>query len=286
MNGKLLFLFLLFPVMVLAQDFDPPEIPGWKQDGQMMTFDRSNLFNHINGAAEFYYSYGFQRLFVVRYIKGDAEMTLEVYDHSDATHAYGIYSMERPSEVEVRPIGAEGYFEENILNFVTGSFYVKMNAYREPNAGGGVLLATAHNLTGVLCAHPGLPKIIEAMPKEGLVHNSRQYISNTFMGLELLGSAYRASYNTGEGDLVLFVLERDTPQIIDGIVKAYQTLVQDKNGESTSGILRIEDPFNGPVFLNQMGHYLIGFSGADLPSLRQDLLDKIKTSLGEMESIR
>ncbi len=272
---------LLLPVVAVAQSFTPPEISGWTQDGEMKVFDRNNLFNHINGAAEFYYSYGFQKVHVVLYTKGDAEMTLEVYDHGDPVHAYGIYSMERPPQAIIRKVGAEGYYEQNILNFVTGSYYVKMSAYREPEAESGILLTTARDLSEVLCAHPELPAVIGVMPKEGLIPNSRQYISNTFMGLELLGSAYRASYREGEQELVLFVIARETSGDVAKLIKDYQVFAQSENGDSTTGSYRIEDPFNGTIYLRQINNYLIGFSGAELPELRLQLQKAVEKALND-----
>ncbi len=275
--------FLLFFVLMscslggLSQTFSPPVISGWVQDGEMKSFDRSNLFNHINGAAEFYYSYGFQWAFVVLYLKGEAEMTLEVYDHGDAAHAYGIYSMERPSTAMVKKIGAEGYYEENILNFVTGRFYVKISAYR--HQGTEILLSTARELCSVLGDSDGLPPIVEAMPQEGLEPNSRQYVSNTFMGLDFLGSAYRASYKEGDKQVVLFVLERDSPEAIDSLVVRYHEFVRTSPEDYAEGACRLEDPFNGTIYLNQVDNYLIGFSGDDQPALRTLLLEKMKASL-------
>lgn len=279
-HNLLSFLFLL-PLISGAQTFSLPEVPGWTQDGEMETFDRSNLFNHINGAAEFYYSYGFDKLYVVHYAKGDAEMAVEAYHHSDPVHAYGIYSMERPSEAAVKDIGAQGYYEEGILNFTTGSWYVKMRAYREPGADSGVLLETAREMAPVLCAEPALPVVIRAMPQQGLVPNSRQYISNTFMGLELLGSAYRAVYKEGDEEMELFVIERESPAAIEKLIADYQAFAQSEGQTADSGTYRVEDPFNGTVNLKQVGNYLIGLSGADLPELRKNLFMKTEEALGQ-----
>lgn len=281
MKYKFLSLLLLLPMMAYAQSFTPPEISGWTQDGEVETFDRSNLFSHINGAAEFYYSYGFEKLYVVRYAKGDAEMAVEAYHHGDPVHAYGIYSMERPPEIAVNNIGAEGYYEEEILNFFTGPWYVKMRAYREPEAGSGVLLTTARQLAPRLCGEPQLPRVVRAMPAEGLVSNSRQYVSNTFMGLELLGSAYRAAYKEGDSEIELFVIERETPQAIEKLIKEYQAFAQSEKGESPNGY-RIEDPFNGTIYLKQVNNYLIGFSGAELPELRSRLQKAVEEALLEI----
>jgi len=275
------FLFILFclPFAVDAASFVPPSIPGWERDGEVEVFTGDNLYNHINGASELYFSYNFQSLWVTRYKKGEAEITLEVYDHGDPVQAFGIYSIERPGSAAVSAIGAEGYFEEGTLNFVTGQYYVKMFSFREPNAGGGVLLSTAKGFAAQLEKEPGLPAIVKLMPAENLVPNSCQFIPNTFMGLELLGSAFRASYKTADGTLTLFVMEKKSAEEAVQIVKKYHEFVKKDPGELKEGSYLIEDPFNGNVHLYWKGNHIIGFSGDDLPAVRESLLAEMKDKL-------
>ncbi|WP_462316950.1 DUF6599 family protein [Marinilabilia sp.] len=269
-----------FCFMAKAASFDPPQIPGWLQDGDVEVYEKDNLFNHINGASEFYFSYNFQKLWVTRYKQDEAEMTLEVYDHGDNVHAYGIYSMERPPEADVKNIGAQGYFEESILNFVAGRYYVKMNAYREPNAALGVLMSTARMVSDMLAEDPSLPDIIKAMPTDDLVPNSRQFVSNTFMGLEFLGSAYRAKYNNDDGELTFFVMERDSKADIESLLIKYHEFAQTDVSVLSEGSYVIEDPFNGTIHLKWVGNYIIGFSGDDLKSLRERLAAEMERNLG------
>ncbi len=279
MKFVLLFLVFLLPIAVGAFSFNPPTIAGWEQEGEMEIFNTDNLYNHIDGASEFYFSYNFRQLWVVRYKKGEAEITLEVYDHGDPVHAWGIYSMERPSGAAVQPIGAEGYYEESILNFVTGRYYVKLNSFREPDAGKGVLLTTAKDLAPKLEENPDLPTVVKLMPKQNLVPNSCQYVSNTYMGYEFLGSAFRATYKTDQGELTLFVMEKQSPEEAAAILKKYHELLKTDPGELREGDYVLADPFNGTVHLCWKGKYLIGFSGDDLPGLRQSLLMEMKNKL-------
>lgn len=271
---------LAFSFTASADSFEAPEIPGWKQDGEVKTFEQNTLFNHINGAAEFYFSYNFQKVWVVRYVKDEAEVILEVYDQGDQVHAYGIYSMERPPEAEVSDIGAEGYSENNILNFVADQYYVKLNSYHVPDAASSVLMTTAKNVSDMLSDDPELPEIIKAMPEENLVDNTRQYVSNTFMGLEFLGGAYRATYRNEKDKLTMFVIERESSEEIKDLLTKYHEFTQAETGGLVNGKFVIEDPFNGTIHLNWKENYLIGFSGDDIEKLRDDLLEKTKIAIG------
>ncbi|MGE4586299.1 MAG: DUF6599 family protein [Mangrovibacterium sp.] len=278
---QILFLMLfLLSFTLQAFHFIPPEIPGWTQDGELKVFTGDDLFNHINGASEFYFSYNFQQVWVVRYAKGEAEISLEVYDQGDPVHAYGIYSMERPSGASVRTIGAEGYYQESILNFVTGRYYVKMNAFREQDAGSGILLSTALALAPGLEKKPRLPDVVQAMPDLNRVPNSVQYIPDTFMGLEFLGGAYRATYQTEAGKLSLFVLERKSSEEVKQLLQKYLDFVQaDSIALKPEGSCELEDPFNGAIRLNWKGRWIIGFNGDKLPELEIRLSRSVQEKL-------
>jgi len=276
-------LITFFSALVLsagAEPFDPPRVEGWEQDGDVKVFERDNLFDQINGAAEFYFSYNFQKLWVVRYAKGDAEISLEVYDQGDPVHAYGIYSMERPPDSDVKDIGSQGYYEETILNFVADRYYVKMHSFNEPKAGEGVLLDMAKDLTNQLADQPGLPEMVKAMPEKDLVKNTRQYVSNTFMGLEFLGSAFRGTYSNDDGEVTLFVMERDSVDDVKAILEEYLQFAEEENDTLKEGDYKIEDPYNGPIYLHWAGNHIIGFSGDNVENLRNELLQKMKEKLG------
>jgi hypothetical protein len=53
---------------------------GWTLDGRVETYTRDDVYEKINGAAEQYISYGFQRLHYVTITDGQASITTEIYD--------------------------------------------------------------------------------------------------------------------------------------------------------------------------------------------------------------
>ena len=113
-----------------AKDFKFPEITGWKQSGEVQTFIPKTLFEYINGAADLYIMYDFQELKVAEYLnEKKASVIVDVYRHKTPTHAFGIYSQERLSDANFINIGAQGYVEKNVLNFLTGLYYVKLNSF-------------------------------------------------------------------------------------------------------------------------------------------------------------
>lgn len=114
----------------VAKDIQFPEITGWKQSGEVQTFVPKALYEYINGAADLYLSYDFEELKVAEYTDDKkAQVTVEIYRHKSRTHAFGIYSQERLPDANFLNIGAQGYLDKNILNFLAGSYYIKINSY-------------------------------------------------------------------------------------------------------------------------------------------------------------
>ena len=212
---------ILFPLSIWAQGVVFPTLNGWKSDGKVLVFNKDNLYEHIDGAAEFYLSYGFESLQVASWKIEGSELTVEVYDHGDPLHAYGIYSIERSAKAETSPIGLEGYSDATILNFVTGKFYVKINSTQIEKVAGFSLKSFATEFSKALCSNPEYPKIIGLFPKENLQPNTCQYIPTEFMGLGFLGSAVRAKYSLKGAELTLFIIERADLAEVEKVVLKY-----------------------------------------------------------------
>ena len=132
-----------------AKDFTFPEMTGWKQSEEIQTFQPENLFDYIDGAADLYLSYDFQELKVAEYQnQKKASVIVEVYRHRTPTLAFGIYSQERLSNANFLDIGAQGYSEKDILNFVAGNCYIKMNSFKTGPEDQEILLTFAKKVVG------------------------------------------------------------------------------------------------------------------------------------------
>ncbi len=259
---KLFFVGLLFiSLCVRSQDFAFPQLPGWKSDGKVLSFNKDNLFEHIDGAAEFYFSFGFESLRVSSWTNSGTELTIEVYDMVRPLNAWGIYSNEKSAKAQTVPVGLEGYGDATTFAFSTGKFYVKMNGMQLEKVAGFSLKTIAEDFAKTLCAKPEYPKVVGLFPKENQLVNTCQYIPSEFMGLGFLGSAVRAKYNTGGEEITLFIVERSDAGAIEKIVTKYGSYADAKIKKVAEGDFLFKDPFNGNVFLRWKGNYLLGASG-------------------------
>jgi hypothetical protein len=86
--------------MLLAAGIDPPAslLPpdgtpaGWQRKGEANLFIGAELYRHIDGGAELYNQFGFDRLAVQDYVMGTHEVRVEIYKMNDATGAGAVFT--------------------------------------------------------------------------------------------------------------------------------------------------------------------------------------------------
>ena len=158
-----------------AKDIQFPEITGWKQTGEVQTFLPKTLYEYIDGGADLYLTYDFEELKVAEYSNDKkASVTVEVYRQKSPTLAFGVYSQERPSNPSLVSIAAQGYIDENLLNFLSGGYYVKINSYNTGAEDREILRTFAKKVLENLDEKGTLPPILSVFPEEGKNKNSEK----------------------------------------------------------------------------------------------------------------
>jgi len=255
-----------------AKDFRFPEIKGWKQSGEIQTFIPKTLFEYINGAADFYLVYDFQELKVAEYLnEKKASVTVEIYRHKTPTYAFGIYSQERNPKANFINVGAQGYVEEEILNFIAGPYYVKITGYKIESGAQEVLISFAKEVLENLGEKGILPARLNSFPREGKVKNSEKFIAKNFLGYAFLHSAFTADYELSGTKFKLFVIDIDRKECKDMIQKyLQQTKSPEKN--IAEGIYTISDPYHGEIGFHWKGKFIWGIFNFNDYSLRSKYL--------------
>src|SRR3990172_12285068 len=70
------------------------EIDGYGVSGEVRHFTEENLYEYVNGHAEYFIGAGFKELFVAEYVRSDSqpsqsEMTAEIYDMAEPLQSFG-----------------------------------------------------------------------------------------------------------------------------------------------------------------------------------------------------
>ena len=263
-----------------ARGFKFPEIAGWKQSEGVLTFIPQTLFEYINGAADLYLIYDFQELKVAEYQnERKASVTVEVYRYQTPTHAFGIYSQERLNTANFLDIGAQGYIEDEILNFITGPYYVKITGYKIESGGEGVLSSFAKRISENFEEKGALPDLLNFFPPDGKVKNSEKFIAKNFLGYSFLHSAFTADYEISGTKFLLFVIEGKETSDCKGMVQKYLQHTKSPESNIAEGRHIISDPHHGAIDLYWQGRYLWGILNVNDPGLRSKYLKLFEEGL-------
>jgi hypothetical protein len=240
-----------------------PDIAGWEKKGAVETYSPENLYQYIDGAAENFLSYGCKQLAVQNYANAQGQaLSAEIYFHGTAENAFGIYSSEKPAAGNYFELGSQGYAEDGILNFFCSAYYVKLSSFELGQDSQKVLTDLGRVLAGKIDARAALPEILRAFPGTGKIPNSERFILTNFMGHDFLHAAYTADYRVDGQNFQLFIINPGSEAEARVMLEKYAAL--DKGNPAPrvrSGMLIINDPYNGPIHLLWRGKCICGSSG-------------------------
>jgi hypothetical protein len=223
-----------------------PGFEGWAKKGKPDLYTPDNLFEYINGAAEVFLSYDFVKLATLTYEnKQENSFTVDVYQHNSDRNGFGIYSQEKPQKGNFLDIGTQGYYEKGVLNFLKGSFYVKMSGFDLGDNDEKVLTTAAKALAKALQGSKDFPAVVKCFPEKGKIANSEAYINKNFLGHSFLHSAFVADYEIDGRKLQAFIIETGKPGEVEEILNNYTGFLKKKGipVEQKEKLYRFQDPY-------------------------------------------
>jgi hypothetical protein len=237
-----------------------PVIDGWDMKVSPDVYTPDNLWDLINGAAESYISYDFQDLHLADYQDPGGKLVhAEVYRHSSPDNAFGIYSSERSPDYRFIEVGAQGYLEEGILNFVSGTYYIKLYSTNSDVQEG--LLEISRGISKHLGQENRMPRLLDHFPPQGRMPNTEQYVRENFIGFSFLHSAFTAEYS--EGYRLFIILGTDRQEILE-MARSYLKFARQEIDPERVSSFTIADRYNGNVPVVLKGSYMVGIiNGAD-----------------------
>jgi len=263
-----------------ARDLRFPDIPGWKPSGDVQTFSPKTLYEYINGAADLYLASDLEELKVAEYAnEKKASVVVEAYRHRTLRDAFGIYSQERLPDGDFLKIGAQGYIDKNILNFVCGKYYVKLNSFNTGAEDREVLQAIAKKVEGSLGEKSGLPSLLSAFPPDGKKGNSEKYLTRNFLGYTFFNSAYTADYELAGKAFKLFIIEAADKNECKSIIQKYLRQVKNPEREVSEGRYTVSDPHHGVIDLFWKGAYIWGAVDLADTDLRSKILKAFEENI-------
>jgi hypothetical protein len=210
-----------------TDSFIPTEIAGlnWKRRGQLEKFNTDNLYDKVDGRENLYKSYEFQALVAADYVASDNQdrfIQVELYDMTSAKSALGVFSAERPSHPNPAKIGNDAYTESNGAFFWKGKYYVRVIGSDSEKTTEQAANTIAKAIAEKLPESKEKITIEDPLPKENQIANSFAIIPDSAFGQALFKNVYSARYKIDGLEMTGFIMQNDSPDKAQSIVKQYQ----------------------------------------------------------------
>ena len=259
-----------------------PQIPNWKITQDDPVYNANNLWDIIDGAADLFLEYDFVDLHIARYISVDSiEVKVELYRHGSDVNAFGMYSQERDTEYNFIQLGVQGYLQQGVLNFLTGSYYIKLSTYQTGSKAQEAMLTIGRMLAGHLKQNNTMAKLFQVFPAEKKLANTEQYVARNFLGYSFLNSVYVAMYKDSSS-FKIFVIESATPEKANAMLAEYLNAVpKEIVTRLTTDKYQIRDPHNGIIGLQVFDRYLCGIANCINPNTQDQYLKEVTANLSK-----
>jgi hypothetical protein len=162
------------------------DVGGVKKEGQTQVYEGKKLFDYMDGGAELFLEYHFERAGVQRYQTPQGEVTVEIYQMDLPAHAFGIYSFD--TQGEHPSVGQDATYERGLLTFWKGNYFIRIfsqsEGLKEP------LLALGRAIAQKIPHGGKRSDILLSLPPHGVMQESLLY----FRGMIALNNAYFLSH--------------------------------------------------------------------------------------------
>lgn len=258
---------------------DPPK--GWVLIERPRLFTRKTLFEHLDGQAELYFKYGYQKSIFAIYQhqeKSEDQIEIDIYDMGNILQAFGMFSRLR-SEDRSGGIGLDSSFDNRSILFYKGKYFVMLyGTESDPSTMKELAVLISSRISD---ASP-IPKEIHFFPSRGLKPGSIQYFSEGLLGHRFLKRGFQATYRGGAKEFHLFLGQFKNSGEARAALKIYKDYLTQKGkiqSEIRDGFgphaLRGEDPYQGNVLVVQKGFYLVGMVGFENEKEADDCLSEM-----------
>ncbi len=244
------------------------DFAGFRRVGQEQRYTKDNLYEHVDGHAEYFISAGFKGLAVAEYApagsdKLKAEIQTEVYDMGNDIQAFGVLVDEAGEDAPAVSIGTMGFRNSGGTNFVKGRYYVKITS-PDPKA---PLMSFAKAFAGTLPSASGSLTALDRLPRIGKTGKTR-FIKEGYRGLDFFNNVIEREY-TIDGKKITLALLAGSPQEFNQTVSSFLGYVKksgmplEQSEQAGKTIYKVNDKYEGSWFLVSSTKAVFAVFGTD-----------------------
>jgi len=247
----------------IAQD-----IAGFRKLGEVHQYTKENLYEHVDGHAEYFISAGFQGLTVTEYIAEgskatQAEIEAEVYDMGKSIQAFGVLADESGESPSPAPVGTMGYKTSSGVNYIRGRYYVKISAFSPKTP----VIKFAQGFADTLPAGQDTFEVFSKFPDLGKVENTR-FAKEGYRGLDFLHNVIEREYSTGSGKIKVALMagnEHETQSLLSSFLDYFRKsgMRYEKTERGGREMYKVMDKYEGNWFLVRSRDEVFGVFGTD-----------------------
>ena len=208
--GSLSLLLLLVCGGVLAAAAPVPDctvVSGGSAKGEPYVYVPDNLFDYMNGNAEGYIIYGFQKLTGIECQAAGQAIVLDLFEMASPEMAFGVFASNRHPRFDVIELGMIAQVTPTRAIMSKGKYFLEA-ALKGGGEAPDVLKSFLAGMEPKLPGSSGLPEALGWFPEEGLEKESLRLVPQSVLGLRLLKRGFIATYNYGRA----FIVFEDSPE--------------------------------------------------------------------------
>jgi len=267
----------------------PGDVSGWEPADTVQVFVGEDLYLLIDGGAEIFHEYGFDRVAACEF-KGDSGkmVSLEIYDMTSPEAAYGMYSFKAGRNGKAVNVGTDGLKQGYYIIFWKDHYLVTVTGYdNDPITLKGIaaIAATVDKHISEEKPRPVLPSLLDL---DGLSDGRTTYIKGELAlnNIHVFGPPNLFAFESGTvadfGDLALFVFSYASPDSAENQFKRVAATLADDDEyhdlTANASSLSVYNDLEQILFCEHYKSYLLVYLGAN--NLEGEaLLEKVKARI-------
>lgn len=168
------------------------ELTNWQPGTNPEIYVGDDLYVFINGGAEIYHEYGFNKVVYNEYKdKNENSINVEIYEMKSSESAFGIYSFKIGRKGEVFSVGNDAFLQSYYMNFWKGNYLIILTGFDENEATINGIKTIAKVIDQKIKIKGNKPDLVNYLPKQNLQTTHVKYLK----GVLALFNQY--SFGTG-----------------------------------------------------------------------------------------
>lgn len=240
----------------------PAELAGMPRFGQVRSYDADNLYEYINGHAEYYLSSGFRSLNVFEYApegEQQPQLVINLYNLSEPLFAFGVLMDELAPDAKPLELGTMAFMVEQGINLIYGPYYLQLSSFEEQldlNAVGQALAQALQQAVGEVAAlNLSFPNLGEPL--------ETYFVKEDYRGFDFLDLVLEQNFLHQDQEITAFLINAK-PEKIETTQQALLDFLQQDGipfeQKNFNDLLytEVSDPYEGTWFFTVGETRLLG----------------------------